>query len=389
MTTDGQIDSAPTELKREFSLWSAFAFISPIVAMYGIYGLSLSTAGPGFWWTFVIVLGHLAASNRLGRLRLGIGVTDAGRRNPAVTAQAAATLHLLTRGRAILGIGTGARESNQPYGVEWSRPVARFKESLATIRALWDSGGDPVTRDSPFFPLHNAVFDLPPYRGRWREIWVGAHGPRMLRAAGRYADGWYPVAMMLTRKQYTAGLDQIRTAASDAGRDPSVRDHARVPVLHRGGRKPRRGRRGAGLACYQGLHAQRFCANVAQARHEPSTRRSVQRRAGHPCAGVRRTDRPVCHGGGSAGIAQRVLRRRDGDRHHRSGRRMARSRCAPRRHRQLQRCAAQRAAGSGGAYPADQDPSGPTEFVSGCSGVDCTGLHRNSSRTVLLSNYHP
>lgn len=170
-------------------------------------------------WT---VLGHLAASNRLGRLRLGIGVTDAGRRNPAVTAQAAATLHLLTRGRAILGIGTGARESNQPYGVEWSRPVARFKESLATIRALWDSGGDPVTRDSPFFPLHNAVFDLPPYRGRWPEIWVGAHGPRMFRAAGRYADGWYPVAMMLTRKQYTAGLDQIRTAASDAGRDPSA-----------------------------------------------------------------------------------------------------------------------------------------------------------------------
>lgn len=59
MTSDHQNDSAPAELKREFSLWSAFAFafafISPIVAMYGIYGLSLSTAGPGFWWTFVIV----------------------------------------------------------------------------------------------------------------------------------------------------------------------------------------------------------------------------------------------------------------------------------------------------------------------------------------------
>lgn len=54
-----QLHSATQELRREFSLWSAFAFafafISPIVAMYGIYGLSLSTAGPGFWWTFVIV----------------------------------------------------------------------------------------------------------------------------------------------------------------------------------------------------------------------------------------------------------------------------------------------------------------------------------------------
>jgi phthiodiolone/phenolphthiodiolone dimycocerosates ketoreductase len=54
-------------------------------------------------WT---VLGNFAARNRLGRLRLGIGVTDASRRNPAVTAQAAATLHLITRGRTILGIGT-------------------------------------------------------------------------------------------------------------------------------------------------------------------------------------------------------------------------------------------------------------------------------------------
>lgn len=46
-------------LKREFSLWSAFAFafafISPIVALYGIFGLAYSTAGPSFWWNFIIV----------------------------------------------------------------------------------------------------------------------------------------------------------------------------------------------------------------------------------------------------------------------------------------------------------------------------------------------
>ncbi|MDT5083973.1 MAG: phthiodiolone/phenolphthiodiolone dimycocerosates ketoreductase, partial [Mycobacterium sp.] len=115
-------------------------------------------------WT---VLGNFAARNRLGRLRLGTAVTDVGRRNPAVTAQAAATLHLLTRGRAILGIGTGEREGNEPYGVDWSKPVARFEEAMATIRALWNSGGELVTRDSPFFPLHNAIFALPPYRGKW------------------------------------------------------------------------------------------------------------------------------------------------------------------------------------------------------------------------------
>ncbi|HME75053.1 MAG TPA: LLM class flavin-dependent oxidoreductase [Mycobacterium sp.] len=167
-------------------------------------------------WT---VLGNFAARNRLGRLRLGIGVTDASRRNPAVTAQAAATLHLLTRGRAILGIGTGEREGNEPYGVDWSKLVARFEEAMATIRTLWNSGGELVTRDSRFFPLHNAMFALPPYRGKWPEIWIAAHGPRMLRATGRYADAWFP-AGTIRPKDYAAGLEKVRSAASDAGRDP-------------------------------------------------------------------------------------------------------------------------------------------------------------------------
>ena len=163
-------------------------------------------------WT---VLGSLVGRNRLGRLWLGIGVTDAGRRNPAVTAQAGATLHLPTGGKAILGIWTGEREGNEPYGVDWSKPV----EALATIRALWDSGGELVSRDSPFFPLHNAVFDLPSYKGKWPEIWVAAHGPRMLRITGRHADAWFPVVFQ--SETYAAGLEAVREAASDAGRDPA------------------------------------------------------------------------------------------------------------------------------------------------------------------------
>ena len=53
-------EAAPT-LKREFSFGSAFAFsfafISPIVALYGIFGLAITTAGPSFWWGFLIVFG--------------------------------------------------------------------------------------------------------------------------------------------------------------------------------------------------------------------------------------------------------------------------------------------------------------------------------------------
>jgi phthiodiolone/phenolphthiodiolone dimycocerosates ketoreductase len=103
--------------------------------------------------------------------------------------------------------------------VDWTKPVARFEEAIATIRALWDSGGDLVSRDSPYFPLHNAVFDLPPYCGAWPEIWIAAHGPRMLRATGRYADAWLP-GFPQRPGEYQQRLEVVRAAASDAGRDP-------------------------------------------------------------------------------------------------------------------------------------------------------------------------
>jgi phthiodiolone/phenolphthiodiolone dimycocerosates ketoreductase len=166
-------------------------------------------------WT---MLGYLAGHNKMGRMTLGVAVTDAGRRNPAVTAQAVVTLQHLTRGRAILGIGAGEREGNEPYGVEWSKPVGRFEEAMATIRALWNSNGELVSRDSPFFPLHNATFALTPYKGKWPEIWVAAHGPRMIRAAGRYGDGWFPGTTRAD--EYGQQLNDLRAAASDAGRNP-------------------------------------------------------------------------------------------------------------------------------------------------------------------------
>jgi alkanesulfonate monooxygenase SsuD/methylene tetrahydromethanopterin reductase-like flavin-dependent oxidoreductase (luciferase family) len=80
-------------------------------------------------------------------------------------------------------------------------------------------GGELVNRESPFFPLRNAVFDLPPYRGKWPEIWIAAHGPRMLRATGRYADAWFP-AFPHRPEDYAQRRELVRAAASDAGRDP-------------------------------------------------------------------------------------------------------------------------------------------------------------------------
>lgn len=168
-------------------------------------------------WT---ALGHLAARNRWRRVRLGTGCTDTARRHPAVTAQAAATLHHLTKGRAILGIGAGEGMNQTPYGLSADRLVSRFEEAIATIRALWNSGGRPVSRDSAYFPLRDAMMTIPPYRGTWPQLWIGGHGPRMRRITGRYADAWFP-GVTMDAGEYGEHLSGIRDTASDAGRDPA------------------------------------------------------------------------------------------------------------------------------------------------------------------------
>lgn len=58
MTAQPAQDHGQT-LKREFTFGAAFAFafafISPIVALYGIYGIAIAAAGPSFWWGFIVV----------------------------------------------------------------------------------------------------------------------------------------------------------------------------------------------------------------------------------------------------------------------------------------------------------------------------------------------
>lgn len=58
--TEDTGDGSSLTLKREFTLWSAgafaFAFISPIVALYAIFALAFAAGGPSMWWGFIIVL---------------------------------------------------------------------------------------------------------------------------------------------------------------------------------------------------------------------------------------------------------------------------------------------------------------------------------------------
>ena len=161
--------------------------------------------------------GAVAASTE--RVRIATSVIDTVRRHPVMIAQAAVTLSHLSKGRFILGLGSGERANIAPYGFDFSRAFARFEEALQVIRALWDTDV-PLVFDGTFFRLERARLDAELYGEQAPPIWIGASGPRMLALAGRYADGWWPTGSD-GPEEYAAKLAVIKRSAEDAGRDPT------------------------------------------------------------------------------------------------------------------------------------------------------------------------
>lgn len=170
------------------------------------------------FYDWQVYAGHFAT--RLGRMRLGIGVTEPVRRHPVLLAQAALTLSHLTRHAPILGIGSGEAENITPYGLNFDRPVSRLEEALQVIRLCFDADG-PIDFEGTFYNLDGAVFDLKAGKAGTPRLWVAAHGPRMLRLTGRFADGWYP-ALPMAPDDYARSLARVKASAVDWGRDPSA-----------------------------------------------------------------------------------------------------------------------------------------------------------------------
>ncbi|MFT3966500.1 MAG: LLM class flavin-dependent oxidoreductase [Sphingobium sp.] len=149
---------------------------------------------------------------------IATSVVDTVRRHPAMLAQSALTLDHLSRGRFILGLGSGEAENIVPYGFDFEKPVGRFEESLRVIRLLWESEG-PVDFEGRFHRLHHARLDTELHEGKCPPIWIGAGGPRMLEITGRLADGWWPAGAW-SPEDYAGKLGAIRASAERAGRDP-------------------------------------------------------------------------------------------------------------------------------------------------------------------------
>lgn len=163
------------------------------------------------WREAMVTLGACAADAH--RMILGSAVTNVGTRHQAVVAAAAVTLYELTEGRFRLGVGIGD-SAVRTLGRD-PQSLAAFERSIDSLRRLFageevsdtEAGGRP-------YRLSYAVPAAVP-------IFVAANAPRMLRLAGRVADG----VIMLpgvsdSILSWARGI--VAEGAREAGRDPQT-----------------------------------------------------------------------------------------------------------------------------------------------------------------------
>jgi F420-dependent oxidoreductase-like protein len=155
----------------------------------------------------VSILGALAA--RTERILLGTGIVNVFSRTPALLAQTAATLDLISGGRFILGLGTsGHQVVTGWHGMAFDRPLLRMRETIAIVRQVLRR--DRLLFEGQVFHLDKGLKLLARPVRETVPIYLATLTPGGLRLTGELADGWIPTLfapehMDLFRPELEAG----------------------------------------------------------------------------------------------------------------------------------------------------------------------------------------
>jgi len=150
------------------------------------------------------------AAERTSTMKLGHCVTNPGTREPTVLASGYATLHDISDGRMVMGIGRG--DSARRYIGQQPVKVAEFERRLQMIKEFMN--GRAVDWNDKELQLKWVRPELPEI-----PVWVAGYGPKALAVAGRVGDG---VIIQLADPVIIQWImDTARKAAEEAGRDPA------------------------------------------------------------------------------------------------------------------------------------------------------------------------
>ena len=150
------------------------------------------------------VLTKIALGTR--RIQVASSVLSVWGRTPATLAMAAATLHQISGGRYVLGLGASTKALVEGFHDAAFEDPGRLRDVVTKVRALL--AGQPARLDhaTAAFPLRLGQPPAPEV-----PIWVAALGRRTLQVAAELGDGWVPV--MVARDRLAGWVTSMREAA--------------------------------------------------------------------------------------------------------------------------------------------------------------------------------
>jgi F420-dependent oxidoreductase-like protein len=172
------------------------------------------------------------------RLRVGVLVTGIHYRHPAVLANMAAAVDIVSNGRLELGIGAGWNEEESgAYGVELGsikERFDRFEEACEVLISLLSQ--DTTSFDGRFYQLKDARNEPKGPQKPHPPICIGGSGEkRTLRITAKYADHWNFAGG--TPEEFARKRDVLASHCADIGRDPKeivLSAHVRLSSGHLG-----------------------------------------------------------------------------------------------------------------------------------------------------------
>jgi probable F420-dependent oxidoreductase len=154
------------------------------------------------------------------QVRLGCAVFVLPLHNPLHLAKAISSLDCLSHGRVEVGLATGGKgRPFSAFGVDGDRPVARFNEALALMKACWTA--PEIDFDGEWWKLQGVSMEPKPVQKPHPPVWFGGSAPAGMRRAVRHADGFMGAGSQ-TAAQFAEQVKVVRTELSAQGRDPGT-----------------------------------------------------------------------------------------------------------------------------------------------------------------------
>ena len=218
--------AGPAEIERVALAADRLGFAHVACSDHPVVPASRVAAMGATWYDPIATLAHLGAMTE--RVELLTHVLVLPYRHPLVLAKSLATLDAMSRGRLVVGVGSGHLKSEfVSLGADFEARGRVTDDAIDALRAAW--GEPPVSHAGERFGFRDLVLEPRPARRPHPPIWVGGNAGAVIRRAALRGDGWIP--WDIAEGDLRESIERARELRDAAGRTGSWEVVAPLPTV--------------------------------------------------------------------------------------------------------------------------------------------------------------